>query len=485
MFLGLDLGTSGLKALLIDAGQRVVGSATVPLAVARPQAGWVEQNPAAWIGAAENALDELAADCRAELAAVDGIGLSGQMHGATLLDRGDAVLRPCILWNDTRSHAEAARLDADPRFRRISGNIVFPGFTAPKLLWVREHEPDLFARIARVLLPKDYLRLWLTGESVAEMSDAAGTSWFDTGARDWSDALLEAGAMTRELVPRLVEGTEVSGSLRPDLAARWGMNESVVVAGGAGDNAASAIGTGTVTDGAAFVSLGTSGVLFVADSHYRPNPDGAVHAFCHALPATWHRMGVILSAAAALDWFAGIAGATPAELVGELGERVAPPGKVVFLPYLSGERTPHNDARIRGVFVGLAHECDRAALTRAVLEGVAFALRDNLEALRAAGSAPVEMVAVGGGSRARYWLKVIATVLNLPIRIPAEGDYGAAFGAARLGLIAATGADPASVCQPPAIAATIEPDSSLRAAFEQAYRRYRDIYPAIAALPDN
>ncbi len=483
MYLGLDLGTSGLKALLIDADQRVVGSATAPLSVARPRPGWAEQHPAAWTGAAENALDELAEGYRAELAAVDGIGLSGQMHGATLLDRADAVLRPSILWNDTRSHLEAARLDADPRFREISGNLVFPGFTAPKLLWVREHEPAIFARVARVLLPKDYLRLWLTGEHVGEMSDAAGTSWLDTGARDWSDALLEAGGMTREQMPRLVEGTAVSGNLRADLAARWGMHGTVVVAGGAGDNAASAIGTGTVADGSAFVSLGTSGVLFAAGSRYRPNPDSAVHAFCHALPATWHQMGVILSAAAALDWFARIAGAAPAELIAELGERVAAPGAVGFLPYLSGERTPHNDARIRGVFVGLAHESDRAALTRAVLEGVAFALRDNLEALRIAGSEPQDLIAVGGGSRARYWLGVIATVLDLPILVPAEGDYGAAFGAARLGLIAATGADPASICTPPAIATTIAPAAGLRDAFEQAFQRHRKIYPAVAALP--
>jgi xylulokinase len=333
-----------------------------------------------------------------------------------------------------------------------------------------------------VLLPKDYLRLWLTGEYVAEVSDASGTSWLDTEARCWSDELLAATGMSAEQMPRLVEGTAPSGQLRKTLAARWGMRTSAVVAGGAGDNAASAVGTGTVVAGSAFVSLGTSGVVFAANSSYLPNPDGAVHAFCHALPDTWHQMGVILSATAALDWFAQLVESTPAELTAALGERLAPPGAVTFLPYLSGERTPHNDAVIRGVFAGLAHESDRASLTRAVLEGVAFALRDNLESLRAAGTTLSDLTAVGGGSRARYWIGVIATALNLPVHIPAEGDFGAAFGAARLGLIAAIGADPLAVCTPPRIAETIEPDAGLQGAFEQAYGRYRALYPALSGV---
>ena len=486
MYLGLDLGTSGLKALLIDTEQRVLATASAPLTVVRPHPGWSEQDPADWITAAEIALDQLKATHGAALAAVQGIGLSGQMHGATLLDAGDRVLRPCILWNDTRSRAQAARLDADPRFRRISGNIVFPGFTAPKLTWVREQEPEVFARVHQVLLPKDYLRLWLTGEHVAEMSDAAGTAWLDTGARAWSNTLLEAGGMALEQMPRLIEGSAVSGVLRRKLAARWGMAGAVAVAGGAGDNAASAVGTGTVTPGSAFVSLGTSGVVFAATARYLPNPDSAIHAFCHALPDTWHQMGVILSASAALDWYAGVVGSAPVELTTAVGEHLVAPGELTFLPYLSGERTPHNDARVRGAFIGLSHESDRQALTRAVLEGVAFALRDNLEALRNAGTELSGLIAVGGGSRSRYWLKLIATVLNLPVQLPAEGDFGAAFGAARLGLIAASGADPCAICTPPAIAATLEPEVPLHSAFEQAYRRYRALYPAMrrAAAPD-
>ena len=482
MYIGLDLGTSGVKALLIDEDQHIIASATGGLDVVRPNPGWSEQDPADWVQATEQALGSLKTSHGEALSAVKGIGLSGQMHGATLLDMADQVLRPCILWNDTRSHKQADRLDADPRFRSITGNIVFPGFTAPKLVWVKENEPAIFTRINKVLLPKDYLRLWLTGEHVSEMSDAAGTSWLDTGERRWSEELLAATDMALEQMPCLVEGTAPSGTLRREIASRWGMDDSVIVAGGAGDNAASAIGTGTITAGSAFVSLGTSGVLFAANECYLPNPQSAVHSFCHALPDTWHQMGVILSAAIALDWFADLTGSTLAELTSALGETLVSPGPVTFLPYLSGERTPHNDASIRGVFVGLDHESDRSVLTRAVMEGVAFALRDNLEALRAAGTELQRITAVGGGSRTRYWLKVIATALNLPVDLPAEGDFGAAFGAARLGIIAATGANPLEVCTPPPIAATIRPEGALRDSFEKMYRQYRTVYPAISAV---
>jgi xylulokinase len=478
MFIGLDLGTSGLKALLIDDAQRVIDEAAAPLDVQRPHPGWSEQRPADWITATTAALDALAS--RQSLAAVRGIGLSGQMHGATLLDRADNVLRPCILWNDTRAHHEAALLDADPRFRAISGNIVFPGFTAPKLVWVREHEPDIFKRTARVLLPKDYLRLWLTGDAVSEPSDAAGTSWLDTGARDWSDDLLAACDMDRAQMPALVEGSAPSGTVRPELAAMWGLPANVVVAGGAGDNAASAIGVGAVHAGQGFVSLGTSGVLFAACDSYSPAPDTSVHTFCHALPATWHQMGVILSATDSLNWYAGLVGQDPAALTGALGPLQAP-GRALFLPYLGGERTPHNDATVRGALIGLEHATDTAAGTRAVLEGVAFALRDNLDALKATGTRIDSLIAVGGGSRSDYWLHAIATALDLPVDLPEAGDFGAALGAARLGLMAATGAG-ADIATPPKIARTIAPIAALRGAFADAQARYRQSYIALKDL---
>ncbi|RXT26670.1 xylulokinase [Rhizobium leguminosarum] len=482
MYLGLDLGTSGVKAMLIDGDQKIVGSANGSLDVSRPHSGWSEQEPAHWVRATEEAVAGLKAKHPKELAAVKGIGLSGQMHGATLIDATDKVLRPCILWNDTRSYVEAAALDADPRFRALTGNIVFPGFTAPKLAWVEKHEPDVFAKIAKVLLPKDYLRLWLTGEYISEMSDSAGTSWLDTGKRAWSSELLAATNLSEEQMPALVEGTEQAGKLRSELAGQWGISGDVVVAGGAGDNAASACGMGTVSDGAAFVSLGTSGVLFAANASYLPKPESAVHAFCHALPNTWHQMGVILSATDALNWHSGVTGKSAADLTGELGEMLKAPTGVTFLPYLSGERTPHNDAVIRGAFIGLEHESSRVVLTQAVLEGVAFAIRDNLEALRSAGTGISRVTAIGGGSRSRYWLASIATALGVPVDLPADGDFGAAFGAARLGLIAATGADPIAVCTPPVTAGTIEPASALSGAYEDAYKRYRALYPAIKSL---
>lgn len=481
MYLGIDLGTSGVKALLIDGEQRIVGSATGACDVLRPHPGWSEQDPADWIRATQEAIAGLKASHPAELAAVRGMGLSGHMHGATLLDESDSVLRPCILWNDTRSHAEAAALDADPQFRALTGNIVFPGFTAPKLAWVAKHEPDIFKKVRWVLLPKDYLRLWLTGEHMSEMSDSAGTSWLDTGKRAWSESLLAATGLSERQMPSLVEGTEQAGTLKSDLAAGWGMDAGVVVAGGAGDNAASACGMGTIGEGQAFVSLGTSGVLFAANARYLPNPESAVHAFCHALPDTWHQMGVILSATDALNWHAGVTGRSASELTRELGDTLQAPTGVTFLPYLSGERTPHNDATIRGAFIGLGHESSRAVLTQAVLEGVSFAIRDSLEALQTAGTQLHRVTAIGGGSRSAYWLSSIATALDLPIDVPADGDFGAAFGAARLGLVAATGADPLSVFTPPKTAHTVEPVASLREAYEDAYQRYGRLYPAIRA----
>ena len=480
MYLGLDLGTSGIRALLMDGAQRIIGSAHADLTLSRPHPGWSEQTFEDWITAAKTAVNAVRAAHPVEFGAVRGIGLSGQMHGATLLDDAGHALRPAILWNDTRAADEAAALDARPEFRALTGNIVFPGFTAPKLLWVARHEPEIFRKTARVLLPKDALRLWLTGEAVSEMSDASGTSWLDVAARDWSDDLLAATNLSRDHMPRLVEGSAPSGDLRAELLSDWGLSGPVVVAGGAGDNAASAIGMGMVHEGQAFVSLGTSGVLFAANDAFRPKPESAVHAFCHAVPGRWHQMGVILSATDALNWHAKICGMDAAALDAEIGASVQAPGAVTFLPYLSGERTPHNDARIRGLFAGLGHEADRPALTRAVMEGVAFALADNLAALRSAGARVERVVAVGGGSQSAYWLGAIATALDLPVDVPERGDFGAAFGAARLGLMAESGQGVDAICTPPVIDHTIAPDPALRGAFDDAYARFRRLYKVMA-----
>jgi xylulokinase len=478
MFVGLDLGTSGLKAILIGEDQTVLAEATSSLDVQRPHPGWSEQDPATWISSAERAFEALAA--KHSLKDVRGIGLSGQMHGAVLIDSDDNVLRPAILWNDTRSHAEAAKMDADPKWRSISGNIVFPGFTAPKLDWLRKNDPEIFERTAMVLLPKDYLRFWLTGDTVSEMSDAAGTSWLDTGRRDWSDDLLNDIEMSRDQMPSLVEGTSASGTLRSVLASQWGMSGEVIVAGGGGDNAASAVGVGVVRPGTGFISLGTSGVLFAATDSYRPDPETSVHTFCHAIPETWHQMGVILAAADSLNWFAKACGSKPEDLTIDLGDLSAP-GRTLFLPYLGGERTPHNDADTRASFIGVAHETDQRSLTKSVIEGVTHAFKDCHLALAATGTSYDKLIAIGGGSQSDYWLEAIATSLNIPIEVPVAGDFGAAFGAARLAIMATTGAGP-DIAKPPKSSKTIDPNAMLTEAFSDAHDRYQSTYTALKGL---
>ncbi|MCA0204856.1 MAG: xylulokinase [Proteobacteria bacterium] len=477
MYIGLDLGTSSLKAILIDDAQQVVAEHTVPLTVQRPHDGWSEQDPGSWVWAAKDALMAIRAshDCRT----LRGIGLSGHMHGAVLLDAEDNVLRPCMLWNDTRSHAEAAEMDADPCFRAITGNIVFPGFTAPKVEWVRRHEPEIFAKTAKILLPKDYLRLALTGNYVSEMSDAAGTAWFDTARRDWSDELLALCGLTRDHMPRLVEGSAPSGDLRDKLGIQLDL-PPLVVAGGGGDNAAAAIGAGVVHDGAAFLSLGTSGVLFAANDGYRPDPATAVHTFCHAVPGTWHQMGVILAATDALNWLSRLTGQSAAQLTQGLGP-VSAPGRTLFLPYLGGERTPLNDAQIRGQFLHLDHATDAQAAARAVMEGVAYAFADCRDALAATGTTISRALALGGGARSGYWLDVLASTLGFPLDVPAQGEFGAAMGAARLGMMAATGAG-AEIATPPPVARSHDPDPILAPAFAEAHQRYKAAYAAIRNL---
>ncbi|HWU99655.1 MAG TPA: xylulokinase [Devosia sp.] len=480
-YLGLDIGTSGVKAILIDRAGTPLGEATAKaVEPVRPHPGWSEQNPADWWDACLKAVDALSKSHPAEMAAVRGIGLSGHMHGATLLGKDNEVLRPCILWNDGRSALECTEMErALPRLRDIAGNIAMPGFTAPKIAWVRKHEPDVYAKIARVLLPKAYIRLLMTGEAVEEMSDASGTLWLDVGRRDWSDELLALTGLTRAHMPRLVEGSAPSGELKPELARRWGMTGRVVVAGGAGDNAAAACGIGAIRPGDGFVSLGTSGVLFVSNDRFRPNTAGAVHAFCHAIPDTWHQMGVILSATDSLNWLSTVTGKKQAELSAAAEASFKGPGEEIFLPYLSGERTPHKNAGARGSFVGLSHLSDQARLAQAVMEGVTFAFRDCQRVLKDAGTSFGRLLAVGGGSKSPLWLKLIATNLDTEIALPEDGDFGGALGAARLGLCAAEGADPAQVMSMPGIKEIIKPDASLRDAYTAQYARYRALYPAI------
>lgn len=481
-FLGLDLGTSGLKALLTDADGRVIGHAEHGYPVAHPQEGWCEQDPAHWIAALDALVAELR-DAHPEFTELRGIGVSGQMHGATLLDRNGAVLRPCILWNDTRSHAQAAALDADPAFRGISGNIVFPGFTAPKLVWLRDHEPEIFAQVARVLLPAAYLNFHLTGEHVGDMSDASGTAWFDVAARQWSDTLLTRSGMGAEQMPRLVEGCAPAGQLRGELARDWGLRHPVTVAGGAGDNAAAACGLGLLDAGAGSVSLGSSGVVMVARDGCAPAPESAVHTFCHALPGRWCQMGVMLAAADNLNWLGRLLSAPPRTLIAELGADIRPPGTLRYLPYLAGERTPHNAPRLRAGFAGISARTTRADMTRSVLEGICFGLRDNLDALRACGAAPEALYATGGGAASDHWLALLATVLDLPLLVPEGAGHGAALGAARLARIAVTGAPPAAVITPPRVLREVQPVTPLVPEFDHAFGAFRAAARAEAETP--
>lgn len=483
MFLGLDFGTSSIKAVLVDDAQSVIGSTTLPLTVQRPAPGHSEQDPDAWWTAMLAVLDTLAKAHPTAMAAVRGIGLSGQQHGAVLLDETGAVLRPAILWNDVRATAECVELEAAfPDLRSVTGNIAMPGFTAPKLLWVRKHEPAVFARLHTVLLPKAWIRYQLTGEMIEDMSDASGTLWLDVAARDWSDAALAATGLSRRAMPRLVEGNAPAGALRPELAARWGMTRSVLLAGGAGDNAAGAVGLGAVRPGDAFVSLGTSGVLFATTARFQPYTQAAVHAFCHAVPETWHQMGVTLSAAASLAWWANIVGQPEAALLAEMPDPVTP-SPALFLPYLGGERTPYNDGSLRAAFAGLSYETDRTLLTQAVLEGVAFSLRDCLDALAASGTCIVAADVIGGGARSAAWVKIIASVLGIPLHRVAGGEQGGAFGASRLARMAVTGEAPDVVCTPPIRAETFMPDPDLVGAYEQRIAGYRALKNGIASAP--
>lgn len=474
--LGIDIGTSGVKVALVGEDDRVIGSSSQPLHVSRPQPGFSEQAPEDWWTATCGALDELRARHPAELADTAVIGLSGQMHGATLLDAAAAVLRPSILWNDGRSDVECAELErAWPALRDVTGNIAMPGFTAPKLLWVRKHEPELFARVAKVLLPKAYLRWRLSGEFAEDMSDASGTLWLDVGQRRWSEAALAACGLRLDQMPRLVEGSDVAGELLPALVARWGFRRAPLIAGGAGDNAAGAVGVGAVHPGDAFVSLGTSGVLWATTAHFAPNPARAVHAFCHAVPGTWHQMGVLLSAAASLAWWSSVTGRSEADLLAEIDPAGTEPSPAWFAPYLSGERTPHNDTRVRGGFLGLAGDTTRAQLTQAVLEGVAYALKDAQHALADAGTVLTEAALIGGGARSPLWAQLIADVLGMTLHQVAESDIGCALGAARLARMAA--GDSIAVARPAHRLRSFAPRAAQTALHHERHAHWQRMYP--------
>jgi xylulokinase len=487
MYLGLDLGTSAVKAVLVDEAGTVRASAAHSLTVSHPQPLWSEQAPADWWLAAQAAIEQvLAAADREGIAArrVAAIGLSGQMHGATVLDAEARLLRPAILWNDGRSAAQCAELERWPDFRKLTGNLAMPGFTAPKLLWLRENEPALFGRIAKVLLPKDYLRWLLTGDFATDASDAAGTLWLDIERRSFSSSLLDACGLSPSTMPSLHEGNAVTGRLSQSLAERWGMNR-VPVAAGAGDNAAGAIGVGIVRHGQAMLSLGTSGVYFAVSNGYLSRPEQAVHSFCHALPQTWHLMSVMLSAASCLDFTAGIAGyASVAALLADAEASGFRDEGPLFLPYLSGERTPHNDVHAAGAFTGLRSDTTRADLANATLEGVGLGLLDGIEAVDAAGLCADEITVIGGGSRSTYWIQMLADIVGRPLTLRAGGEVGPALGAARLARLAAEpGANVTEVCSEPSVLGVCQPNAERHGYYrERRQPRFRALYERLAVL---
>jgi len=449
---GVDVGTTGVKVVAISRAGEVLARAEESYPLSSPHPGWSEQDPGDWVRAAERAL-----------ATVEGsdsltIGWSGQMHGLVCLGADDAVLRPAILWNDQRTAAECAEIEERiglDRLIELTGNRALTGFTAPKLLWLRRHEPETYARIAHILLPKDYVRLRLTGERAIDAADASGTLLFDVANRRWSDEVVDALELDRGWLPDAHESTEIAG---------------------AGDQAAAALGVGVVGPGPVSVVLGTSGVVFAALPGYRPDPEARVHVFCHAVPGTWHAMGVMLAAAESLRWIQGVFGVPYEQL---LAEAEAGSDGLLFAPYLSGERTPHADPDARAAFVGLTGRHGRGAMTRAVLEGVAYGLRDSLELLRELGVRPESARVSGGGARSRLWLEIVASVLGLPVELT-EAEEGSAYGAAllagiRAGVFADAGEAVASCVR---VRETIDPGAS----YEDGYLRFRSLYPALRPL---
>lgn len=480
MFLGIDIGTSAVKCVAVNDAGKTVEQTSAALAVSRPAPLHSEQNPADWWAATNKAVADISPKIRA---ATKAIGLSGQMHGATLIGDDGSAIRPAILWNDGRSLNECKALEAAlPSLGEITGNRAMPGFTAPKLLWLKKHEPEHFDAIAKVLLPKDYVRLRMTGDFASDLSDSAGTLWLNTGKRIWSDEVLDACALSQDQMPSLFEGNAFTGELRRELAEAWGMNVVPVAAGG-GDNAAGAVGSGTVRPGDAFLSLGTSGVTFLADDQYRPNPKGGVHTFCHALPGRWHQMSVMLSAASAVDWVASAAGfRDPAAFYDAVEKANTVCAAELFLPYLTGERTPHNDPMAQGVFFGLTQNTKSVALGQAALEGVAFGLADGIDALLDTGASIETLTVIGGGAQSKYWGKVLASVFNQPLIYREGAEVGPAYGAARLARMAFTRESVEDVCTPPPIRDIIEPSEKLRDHYAKRRPLFQELYKKLAPL---
>ena len=484
--LGIDVGTSGVKVVLVDAGGAVAGSVTEEYPLSTPQPLWSEQSPEDWWDGTRRALGRIVRETGVDAASIAGLGLTGQMHGAVFLDAHDRVIRPAMLWNDGRTAAQCAEITervGEARLLQIAGNPALTGFQAPKVLWLREHEPEAYGRMAHLLLPKDYIRYRLTGDLASDVSDAAGTLLLDLQARDWSDEILCALEIPRSWLPRVYEGPEVTGRLRDEVAAELGLPRGLLVVAGGGDNAAAAVGNGVIREGSITSSVGTSGVLFAHSDAIRLDPQGRLHTFCHAVPGAYHLMAVTLAAGGSLRWLRDTLAGPGVHEGGydALAEEAAavPPGSegLIFLPYLSGERTPHRDPLARGAFVGLTARHGRGHLVRAVMEGVTYSLRDGLEIMRGMGLDVGEVRVTGGGARSPLWRQMQADVFGAPItRMRAE--EGPAFGAALLaGVGTGVYADTAAAVDATvATAGMIEPDPVAMRAYEDGYAIYRTLY---------
>lgn len=481
--IGIDLGTSGIKAVIVDEDGAVLGEAATPIAVSIPQIGWSEQPADLWVEAVYTCLDRLAAECPAPLSAARGIGLSGQMLAALLLDSAHRPLRPAILWNDQRAVAECAELlSLRPDIGMRTNGTPDPGITAPKLIWLRKHERETFDRARMLLLTKDYVRLALTGEIASEPTDAGGTQLLDCAKGVWDRDLCTAANWNPDHLPPLVASWSAAGGLRPELAARWRMRPGLPVAAGAGDNMASTLGAGGARPGDAVLTIGTSGVACIVDENFHPGPQFAILTSAHAVPGTFLSMGVVMSATASLDWSARLTGTTAAGLAGE-AEEFAGTGRIVdapaFLPNLTGIRTPLNRPDALGRISGLHPGVTRAMLGYATMEGVAFQFAQCVEAQRKVGAKPERFVAVGGGTRSRLWLRLIATALAQPLSLIPRADVAGPTGAARLAAVAA-GGTPELLCSARAPEATVEPDPSLAEMLADRLGRIAELMPSAA-----
>lgn len=487
--LGIDIGTSSCKALLVSERGEVLAEASAAYPVDMPRSGWSEQNPDDWWRGVRESVSRLIEKARIDGGQVGAIGLSGQMHGLVLLDAAGRSLRPCILWNDQRSAPQCAEITQRIGLEQLlatTGNPVLPGFTAPKLEWVRRHEPDMFARIAHVLLPKDYVRYRMSGVCVGDVSDCSGTSWFDVGSRCWSQIVLDELRVPMAWMPEVVESQAVCARLSADAAADLGLRAGTPIVGGAGDQAAQAVGSGIVEEGLLSATLGTSGVVFASTRRFAPEPHGRLHAFCHARPDLWHWMGVMLSAGGSLEWLGSLFAAgveqESAIAAGLADAARVPAGAegLLFLPYLTGERTPHPDPDARGVFFGLSPRHTRGHLFRAVLEGVAFGLRDSLELLRSCGATANAVRVSGGGARSALWRQILADVFQLPL-VTVNAQHGAAYGAALLaGVGVGAFVDVHDACRRSVREAErLEPSDAV-GIYDRSYTQYRALYPALA-----